>query len=46
FNAGYLAARLKGRSAVEAILSGARLAACVVQHPGAIIPLAAMPKDA
>jgi len=44
FNAGYLATRLRGGSVSEAVAAGRRLAAEVVQHPGAIIPLAAMPK--
>jgi 2-dehydro-3-deoxygluconokinase len=43
FNAGYLAARLKGRGIREAVGEARRLAAVVVQHPGAIIPRAAMP---
>jgi 2-dehydro-3-deoxygluconokinase len=44
FNAGYLAARLKGRGIREAVGEARRLAAVVVQHPGAIIPRAAMPE--
>ena len=43
FNAGYLSARLGGRSAGEAVAAGRRLASVVVQHPGAIIPRGAMP---
>jgi 2-dehydro-3-deoxygluconokinase len=43
FNAAYLAARLKGGSPREAVAAGRRLASVVVQHPGAIIPRAAMP---
>ena len=43
FNAGYLATRLRGGSAAEGVAAGRRLAAVVVQHPGAIIPKAAMP---
>jgi 2-dehydro-3-deoxygluconokinase len=43
FNAGYLAARLKGRPPREAVAAGRRLASVVVQHPGAIIPQTAMP---
>lgn len=43
FNAGYLAARLDGRPAVDAVAQGRRLARVVVQHMGAIIPKAAMP---
>jgi len=38
FNAGYLAARLRGRPAHAAALLGNQLAAQVVRHPGAIIP--------
>jgi len=44
FNAGYLAARLAGRPIDEAVASARALAAVVVQHPGAIIPAAAMPQ--
>jgi 2-dehydro-3-deoxygluconokinase len=43
FNAGYLAARLKGNGIGEAVREARRLAAVVVQHPGAIIPKSAMP---
>jgi 2-dehydro-3-deoxygluconokinase len=43
FNAGYLATRLGGGSAADAVAAGRRLAAAVVQHTGAIIPKAAMP---
>lgn len=42
FNAAYLAARLSGLAAVDAAGQGCRLAACVVTHPGAIIPQSAM----
>lgn len=38
FNAGYLAARLKGCSAVEAAQAAHQLAAQVIQHNGAITP--------
>ncbi len=38
FNAGYLAARLTGRSIQDAAVRGNRLAALVVRHPGAIMP--------
>lgn len=41
FNAGYLAARLKGASAEEAAREGHRLAGAVIMHRGAIIPRAA-----
>ncbi|HEY0436987.1 MAG TPA: PfkB family carbohydrate kinase, partial [Phenylobacterium sp.] len=43
FNAGYLAARLAGRPAAEAVAQGRALASAVVGHRGAIIPRAAMP---
>jgi 2-dehydro-3-deoxygluconokinase len=43
FAAAYLAARLQGAGPVEAARAGHRLAGTVVCHPGAIIPLAAMP---
>ncbi len=43
FNAGYLAARLAGASAMDAASAGHRLAASVIGFPGAIIPRAAMP---
>ncbi|WP_309092141.1 sugar kinase [Phenylobacterium sp.] len=43
FNAGYLAARLNGASAEEAVAAGRKLAGVVVRHIGAIIPREAMP---
>jgi 2-dehydro-3-deoxygluconokinase len=43
FNAGYLAARLKGAGVEEAARAGHTLAARVICHPGAIIPREAMP---
>jgi 2-dehydro-3-deoxygluconokinase len=42
FAAGYLARRLLGASAEQAARFGNRLAARVIQHPGALIPRAAM----
>lgn len=42
FAAGYLSQRLRDASADVAAAFGNRLAARVIQHPGAIIPLAAM----
>ncbi|MEJ6007695.1 sugar kinase [Paucibacter sp. AS339] len=42
FAAGYLSRRLLGASAVEAARFGNRLAARVIQHRGAVIPVAAM----
>jgi 2-dehydro-3-deoxygluconokinase len=38
FNAGYLAARLAGRSAMDAAAAAHRLAGEVIRHPGAITP--------
>lgn len=43
FNAGWLAGRQAGLAPVDAIAGAARLAAQVVQHPGAILPHRAMP---
>ena len=43
FNAGYIAARLRGQSAVASCAVGHRLASTVIQHKGAIIPATAMP---
>src|SRR5690606_32212590 len=43
FNAGYLAARLSGVEPEVAAKAGARLAAVVVRHRGALIPREAMP---
>lgn len=43
FNAGYLAATLDGAAPEQAILSGHALAATVIGHHGAIIPVNAMP---
>jgi 2-dehydro-3-deoxygluconokinase len=43
FAAGYLAARLHGRAPAVAARAGNRLAATVIQHPGAIIPISEMP---
>ena len=43
FAAAYLAARLQDADPVEAARAGHQLAGVVVCHPGAIIPLAAMP---
>lgn len=42
FAAGYLAARLMGKSAEESATLGHRLASIVIQFPGAIIPINAM----
>ncbi|MFT0182770.1 sugar kinase [Pseudomonas benzopyrenica] len=43
FSAGYLACRLQGGSIDTAARWGHRLAATVIQHPGAIIPNSLMP---
>lgn len=43
FSAGYLAVRLSGGSAGDAARRGHLTASTVIQHRGAIIPLAAMP---
>jgi 2-dehydro-3-deoxygluconokinase len=45
FNAGYLAARFSGASAVDAARAGHRLAGVVIMSPGAVIPREAMPGD-
>ena len=45
FNAGYLAARIKGASPKNAALAGHRLAGTVIMSPGAVIPRACMPPD-
>jgi 2-dehydro-3-deoxygluconokinase len=45
FAAAYLAARLAGLSLEDAARAGHRLAGTVVCHPGAVIPLSAMPAD-
>lgn len=42
FAAGYLSQRLRGAAAVDAAAFGNRLAARVIQHPGALIPRDAM----
>lgn len=39
FNAGWLAARLAGASATEAVLAGQRLSARVILHRGALMPM-------
>ncbi len=45
FNAGYLAARIKGSAPREAAAAGHRLAGAVIMVPGAVIPTDAMPKN-
>ena len=42
FAGGYLARRLAGADAVSAAVFGNRVAARVIQHPGAIIPIETM----
>ena len=44
FSAGYLAKRFCGGSAAQAARTGHIVAGTVIQHPGAIIPHAAMPE--
>jgi 2-dehydro-3-deoxygluconokinase len=44
FNAGYLAGRLRGLPPAESARFGGRVAAAVIQHRGAIIPLDATPR--
>ncbi len=44
FSAGYLAKRLQGGLPIEAAKAAHSLAGCVIQHRGAIISKAAMPK--
>lgn len=43
FNAGYMAARIKGAAAAQAAAAGHRLAGVVIMSPGAVIPREAMP---
>ncbi|MXU63872.1 sugar kinase [Oceanomicrobium pacificus] len=43
FNAGYLSARLLGLDPFDAARAAQKLSATVINHPGAIIPAAAMP---
>ena len=45
FNAGYIAARLRGASPVDAARAGHRLAGAVIMVAGAVIPREAMPAD-
>jgi 2-dehydro-3-deoxygluconokinase len=42
FAGAYLAARLRPPAARDAVVKGQRLAACVIQHPGALVASAAM----
>jgi 2-dehydro-3-deoxygluconokinase len=46
FAGAYLAARLTGATPAAAALAGNQLAAVVIQHRGALIPLGAMPIQA
>jgi 2-dehydro-3-deoxygluconokinase len=43
FNGGYLACRLAGLPVLDSARFGAKLAACVVMYPGAIMPSDQMP---
>jgi 2-dehydro-3-deoxygluconokinase len=43
FNAGYLAARLRGEDAPRAVAAARELASAVVRHPGGVIPRSEMP---
>ena len=43
FNAGYMAGRLAGLTSERSIEIAQQLAGEVIRHPGAIIPIAAMP---
>jgi 2-dehydro-3-deoxygluconokinase len=45
FNAAYIAARIGGLDPASGARCGHRLAARVIQHPGAVIPRHLMPKD-
>lgn len=45
FGAGYLATRLSGGDPNAAALKGHQLAAAVIQHKGAILPVSQMPTD-
>ncbi|MHA1566329.1 MAG: sugar kinase [Alphaproteobacteria bacterium] len=45
FNAGYIAARMAGKTPAQAAACGHRLAATVIRYPGAIIPRHAMPQS-
>ena len=38
FNGGYLSARQNGKSVKDAVIYAAKVAACVIQHKGAIVP--------
>lgn len=42
FNAAYVAARCQGANLDDAVLAGHRLAGIVIEHPGAVVPRAAM----
>jgi len=43
FSAGFLHARMRGGEIVDCVKAGQRLAANVILHPGAIVPLTSMP---
>lgn len=42
FNAAYVAARRNGAKLADAVFAGHRLAGIVIEHPGAVVPRAAM----
>lgn len=44
FSAGYIAARLRGDTVIASAQQAHRLASRVIQYPGAIVPLTAMPE--
>ncbi|MEQ8709024.1 MAG: sugar kinase [Rhodospirillales bacterium] len=43
FNAGFIAARISGKTPEDAVAAGHRLASIVVAHRNAVIPISAMP---
>lgn len=45
FNAGYLSARLFDKSVTDSVQFAAKVAACVIQHKGAIVPIDAFNKE-
>ena len=45
FNGGYLAARMAGKMPQQAASAGHALASVMIQHRGAIIPSAVMPRE-
>ena len=45
FNGGYLSARLSSKSVADSVQFAARVAGCVIQHKGAIVPIKAFNKE-